>query len=171
MTISESTFASSSGDAGVGRLQAARPLEVERLGDHADRQDAHLARHPGDHRRRAGAGAAAHAGGDEQHVRAVDRLADPVDRLLGAARPASGLAPAPRPVVPSWIRWFAAERFSACASVLAQMKSTPLHALADHVLDGVAAAAAHADHLDLRAHAELFDHFDSHLNLQSLQLP
>ena len=42
-----------------------------------------------------------------------------------AALPASGLAPAPRPVVPSWIRWCAAERLSACASVLAQMKSTP----------------------------------------------
>ena len=42
-----------------------------------------------------------------------------------AAVPASGLAPAPRPVVPSWIRWCAAERLSACASVLAQTKSTP----------------------------------------------
>jgi hypothetical protein len=31
----------------------------------------------------------------------------------------------------------------------------PLHALRDHVLDGVAAAAAHTDHLDLRALVEL----------------
>ena len=46
----------------------------------------------------------------------------------------------------SWI--FAWLRFSACASVLAQMNSTPLHALGDHVIDRVAAAAAHADHLD-----------------------
>jgi len=37
-----------------------------------------------------------------------------------AALPASGFAPAPRPVVPSWIRSCAAERFRACASVLAQ---------------------------------------------------
>ena len=73
--------------------------------------------------------------------------------------------------MPSWIRWCAAERLSACASVLAQTKSTPCTPSLDHVLDRVAAAAADADHLDLRAHAELFDHFDSHLLLQSLQLP
>ena len=42
-----------------------------------------------------------------------------------AALPASGFAPAPSPVVPSWIRWCAAERLSACASVFAQTKSTP----------------------------------------------
>ena len=42
----------------------------------------------------------------------------------------------------------AVERFSACASVLAQMNSTPLKPSLDHVLDGVAAASAHADDLD-----------------------
>ena len=83
MTISESTLASSSATPGVGRLEAARPFEVERLGDDADGEDAHLAGDARDHRRRAGAGAAAHAGGDEEHVRAVDRLADAVDRLFG----------------------------------------------------------------------------------------
>jgi hypothetical protein len=44
----------------------------------------------------------------------------------------------------------AALRASACASVLAQMNSTPC-TCADHVLDRVAAAAADADHLDLGA--------------------
>jgi hypothetical protein len=33
------------------------------------------------------------------------------------------------------------------------------------VLDGVAAAAADADDLDLRALVELFDHFDGHVSL------
>src|SRR6059036_3279552 len=42
-----------------------------------------------------------------------------------AARPASGLAPAPRPVDPSWIWLFAWVRDSACPSVLAVMNSTP----------------------------------------------
>jgi hypothetical protein len=40
-----------------------------------------------------------------------------------------------------------------------------LHACVDHVLDGVAAAAAHADHLDLGALVEFFDHFDGHVSL------
>ena len=60
-----------------------RALEVERLGDDADGQDAHLARGAGDDRRRAGAGAAAHAGGDEHHVRAGEMIADLLDRLFG----------------------------------------------------------------------------------------
>ena len=42
-----------------------------------------------------------------------------------AALPASGLLPAPSPVVPSWTSCCALERLSACASVLAQMNSTP----------------------------------------------
>ena len=37
------------------------------------------------------------------------------------------------------------------------------HALRDHVVDRVAAAAADADHLDLRVFVELFDHFDGHV--------
>ncbi|MCY1368159.1 hypothetical protein D9M69_551260 [compost metagenome] len=42
-----------------------------------------------------------------------------------ASRPLSGLLPAPRPVVPSWMVLCAALRESDCASVLAQMNSTP----------------------------------------------
>ena len=72
---------------------------------------------------------------------------------IAASRPISGRAPAPRPrvsVEPSCSCVRAVERFSACASVFAQMKSTPDNAAGDHVLDGVAAAAADADDLDDR---------------------
>ncbi len=68
------------------RLGDAHPvdaLEMKRLGDDADGKNARLARDPGDDRSRAGAGAAAHAAGDEHHVRALHRLKDVVDRLLG----------------------------------------------------------------------------------------
>ena len=44
-----------------------------------------------DHRRGAGAGAAAHAGGDEHHVRAVQMIADLVDHLLGGGAADIGL--------------------------------------------------------------------------------
>ncbi len=43
-----------------------------------------------------------------------------------AARPASGFAPAPSPLEPSWSWCFARQRESACASVLAEMNSTPV---------------------------------------------
>ena len=83
MTISVSTCLLQLVDAGLGDAHAAHALELERLGDDADGQDAHVAGRAGDDRRRAGAGAAAHAGGDEAHVRARELVADLVDRLLG----------------------------------------------------------------------------------------
>ena len=70
-------------DARVGRAAAARAFERERLGHHADGQDAAVARRLGDDRRGAGAGAAAHAGGDEAHVRAFERFLDFLERLFG----------------------------------------------------------------------------------------
>ena len=44
-----------------------------------------------DHRGGAGAGAAAHAGGDEHHVRARQMIADLVDHLLGGGAADLGL--------------------------------------------------------------------------------
>ena len=78
-------------DAGLGRAQAARALELERLGDDADGQDAFLARGARDHRRGAGAGAAAHAGGDEHHVAADEMGLDVGHRLLGGGGADLGL--------------------------------------------------------------------------------
>ncbi len=80
-----------------------------------------------------------------------------------AALPASGLAPAPRPELPSCSSTSALERLSACESVLAQIELHALHTLADHVFDGVAATAAHPDHLDLCAHVKVVDHLDGHV--------
>ena len=75
-----------------------------------------------------------------------------------AASPISGLEPAPRPSVrltPSWMRCSALEAASACASVLATMNLAPLQARRDHVVDGVAAGAADADHGDARFHVRI----------------
>ena len=64
---------------------------MERLGDHADGEDAEFARDLGDDGRGAGAGAAAHAGGDEHHVRAGEMIADLVDHLFGGGAADFGL--------------------------------------------------------------------------------
>ncbi len=79
------------GDAGFGEAHAALALEMERLGDHADGQDAELLGAPRDHRRGAGAGTATHAGGHEHHVRAREMIADLVDHFLGGGAPDFGL--------------------------------------------------------------------------------
>ena len=66
-------------------LAAARALEAERRRDDADGQRAELARDARHDGRGAGAGAAALAGGDEDEVRAAQRLADAVVGVLGGA--------------------------------------------------------------------------------------
>src|SRR4029079_3729498 len=63
-------------DADLGDAHAPRTLEVERLRHDADSEDTELFGGAGDHRGGASAGAAAHAGGDEHHVRAGDLRAD-----------------------------------------------------------------------------------------------
>ena len=105
------------------------PFELERLGDDRDRQRAELAGQAGDHRRGAGAGAAAEPGRDEHHVGAVERF----DQLLGVLerRLAADVRDRRRRRAP----WSASRRSaacsarrscrSACRSVLATMNSTP----------------------------------------------
>ncbi len=70
--------------AALGHPHALVAFEGEGLGDDADGEDAELAHRAGDDRGRAGAGAAAHAGGDEHHVRAFDLREDFFQRLFGA---------------------------------------------------------------------------------------
>ncbi len=63
-------------DAALGVLQAAAAFEAEGLGDHGHGQGADLGRQRGDDRHGARAGAAAQAGGQEDHVRPFERLED-----------------------------------------------------------------------------------------------
>ena len=77
----------------LGDTHAMHALELERLGHHADGEDALLAGRAGHHRRAAGAGAAAHSGGDEHHVAALEMLEDLVDRFLGGGAAHVGMRP------------------------------------------------------------------------------
>jgi hypothetical protein len=115
-----------------------------------------------DHRRGAGAGATAHPCRQEQHVRAVDRLADAVDRLFGrqlagfrfGARPQARVAELDDVV-----------RAAAVQRLRVGVGADELDAgdgARDHVLDRVAAAAAHAHHLDAGALFEFLNHLDRH---------
>ena len=110
-------------------LHAPRALERERLGDDADRERALVARDLRDDRRRAGAGAAAHAGGDEHHVGALQRLGDALRVLerrlaadLGVGARAEALGE-----VRAELDLDAGARLAASAwlSVFAAMNSTP----------------------------------------------
>ena len=164
MVISESQWLAQFLDALQRDLHAATAFERERLGDHGHGQDAHLLRELRDDRRGAGAGAAAHAGGDEHHVGAVQRVDDALaifqrglaaDFRIGAGAQALGDVAAELQLQ-SWRR----SCLMACESVLAVMNSTPSTPAVDHVRDRVAAAAAHADDLDDRIRCHLFNQFE-----------
>ena len=70
-------------DTGVCLVHTALALELERRSDNADGKYTGLARDIRDNGSRTGAGAAAHTGGDEQHVRIFNGLCYVVLALLG----------------------------------------------------------------------------------------
>jgi hypothetical protein len=71
------------GNAFFRQLHAMRAFKMERFRHDADGQDSALPAGLGDHARRAGPGSPAHPGGDEGHVRVVEKLHDIVKALLG----------------------------------------------------------------------------------------
>ena len=153
MTISVSTFLASSSMPRSAVCMRRCAFEMEGLGHDADGEDACSLRGAGDDRRRTGAGAAAHAGGDEAHMGAGQMIEISASASSAAAAPICGCEPAPRPcvsAVPIWMRRSAALWANAWASVLATTNSTPSRPAFDHVVDGVSARSAHAEDGDPR---------------------
>ncbi len=89
-TIIVSTLLPHLRDADLGLLHPLPALEEERLGDDADGERAAVPRHLRDDRGRAGAGAAAHAAGDEDQVGALHRRGHLVAILLDRLAPDLG---------------------------------------------------------------------------------
>ena len=131
---------------------AAAAFKTEGLRHDADGQDARLARDLGNNGRAARAGAAAHAGGDEDHIGVLERLGDLVAALLGAL--AADLRVGARALT---VRQLFAdlnfisggrhvERLLIC---IHRDKVDTARTGAHHAVDHVVAAAANADDLDL----------------------
>ena len=142
------------GQARLGLLLPPAPSKWKGLVTTATVRMPRSLRHCRHHGRRAGAGAAAEPGGDEHHVGALEHLRGSRSRSSWAALfPTSGLEPAPEPAGELARRagscTGAGEERSAWRSVLATMNSTPVKRCRHHPVDGIGAAAAEADHLDL----------------------
>ena len=153
MTMRVSTSSRSSAMPVVGLVGAAAALEGERPGHDADGQRAERAGDPGHDRRAAGAGAAALARGDEDHVGALEHLLDLLRVVLGGLLADLGVGAGAE----------AAGELAADVEldvgVAHQQRlrvgvdGDELDALEpdlDHPVDGVDAAAADADDLDDR---------------------
>ncbi len=141
------------GNTGFSGAHTALTFKVERLGDDADGQDAHLAGGCGDDRRCTGAGAAAHTCGDEHHVGAREVILDFVDDLLRSGSAHIGLRPGAEAL--GDLRAHLHDAFSLrhgeglCIGV-SDDEVHPLKAGGDHVVDGIAARAADTENGDTR---------------------
>ena len=139
-------------DAVLGLSRALRALEGEGARDDADGERADLVLGDlGDHGRGAGAGAAALAGRDEDHVGALERLLDVVARLGGRTLTDVGVgagAEALRQVVADvQLDVGVAHRERLGVGVRGD-ELDPAQARVDHAVDRVRAAAADADDFD-----------------------
>ena len=151
IVISVSTLALSSSAAFSAIELAPGSLEAERLGHDADRQRALLLGDLRDDRGGAGAGAAAETGGDEHHVRVRERVRDLVAVLLGRAGADGGVAAGAEAAGDLVADADLVGRIRLQERLGVRVAGDELHAHhlgADHPVDGVAAAAAHADDAD-----------------------
>ena len=141
------------GDADLGSLHAAHALEVERLGDDADGEDAHFARGRSDHGSSPSAGSAAHAGSHEHHVRARQMIADFVNDFLRRCRADVRLRTSTETLrnLRAHLNDALGLRHCQCLGVgIGDDKVDTLQSGRDHVVDGIAARATDTEHGDPR---------------------
>jgi hypothetical protein len=139
------------GHAFFGRPPPAAPLELERLRHHPDGQRPRRLGGLGDDRRGACPGASAHAGGDEDHVGAVEHLDELLGALLGGAL--SDLGPSTGPqTLGQLVADADRERSLGGQQRLGigvdRHEVDPLDARRDHAIHGVAAGASDPDNFD-----------------------
>ena len=158
-------------DPGLGRAHAPRAFEQERLGDHADGEHALFPRGLGDDRGSAGAGAAAHARGDEAHVHAIQRALDLGNGLFRSGAANLGTRPGAETlgdVGPELDAVFGDGVVERLGIGVGNDEIDALDLGMDHVGDGIATRAADADHGDAGTqffHCRRSD-IDAHRGLQ-----
>src|SRR5208283_230464 len=135
----------------IGDARALVALHLEGSGDDGHRQDAEFLGHLRHHRRRTGAGASAHPRGDEQHVAPFDELDDAVTVLHGGLASDFRIGPCAQPLGDVAADLQRRAHLGVLERLRVGIDADEIHALEarlHHVRDRVAAAAAHAQHLD-----------------------
>ena len=132
---------------------AALAFESEGLGDHGDGERPKFAGKRSDHRRGAAAGASAEAGGDENHVGAFQGFDDFLGIFQRGLAAGFGVGAGAQALGEFRAELQLGGRLRKPQRLQVGVGGDKFHALdlgADHAVDGVATAAAHADDLDLR---------------------
>ena len=152
-------------DAGMRHFQAPA-FEHEGLGDHGHGQDTKLFRHFSDYRSSASTGAAAHAGGDEQHIRAVNGFSDFLAILQRRFAPDFRIRARAQTLGDgnAQLQLHVCITLGECLRIgIGRDELHPLEPARDHVVHCITTAAAHADHFDhciLRLTIQNLKHFD-----------
>ena len=149
----------------LGHLHPARSLEVERLAHDGHGQDAELLGNLRNHRRCAGAGAAAQTGGDEHHMRAAQAVGDALAHLVGRLTTHLGFGTRTEAGLAQLQQVGSARPLQRLPVGVGDDELDVLHVAPDHVLDGIAAGTAHANDLDHRSAGFRFEHFKGHTDL------
>ena len=140
-------------DAAIGEVHPPPALKAERFGDHRHRQRADLGRQRREDRRRATAGAAAEASGQEHHVGAVQDLEDTLGIFERRLATDVGVAAGPQSTGQVVPELQLDRRFGTPQSLDIGVGADELDAAQlglDHAVHRVATAAADSDDLDLR---------------------
>ena len=138
-------------DSGPGDGHAPAELERKRPGDHRDRQHVELGGDLRDDRRCPRARAPAHAGGDEEHVGALEDLRDAVAVLERRGSPELGVRTRAEPLgeVGPELHVDRGRRLRQRLGIGVRADEVdPLDGVGNHVLDRVSAPSADADDLD-----------------------
>lgn len=160
-------------DPGHRDLHAALALERERLGDHRDRQDVHLLGDLRHHRGGTGTRTTAHAGGDEDHVGALQQILDAFTVLQCSLATDRRIRPGPQALGDVAAQLQQRLGIQALQSLGIGVGTDEIDAFqlrVDHVLHGVAAAAPNADDLDRRVLAIGVHQFERHDCVLSLRV-
>ncbi len=138
-------------DAAFGGAHAARAFKQERFGHDTHRQHALATRRFGDHGRSARTGAAAHTGGDEQHVHTLKRTLKVFQCFFGsgAAHFRAGTGTKALRDIGAKLDAVFSDRIVQCLRIgIHDDKIDAFDLGIDHVGDGIATCAADADHRD-----------------------
>ena len=141
------------GNTRLCQFHATLAFKRERLGHNADSEDPRFARSPGHNRCRARARAATHTGGHESHVRAGKVIANLVDAFLGRSSTHFRLRTGTQTLGDGDTHLYEplGFRHGQCLCVgVGDNEINPVQAGIDHVVDGIAAAAAHTKHGNAR---------------------
>ena len=140
-------------DAELGLHHPALALEAERPGHHADGERAEGPSHVRDHRRAAGAGAAALAGRDEDHVGALEHLLDLLAVIFGGLVADIGIgagAQSPGELAADIELDVGVAHEQRLRVGINSDELDASESLFDHAIDGVDTATADSDDLDNR---------------------